>query len=438
MRPIVAKFGGSSLANASQVAKAIAIIQSNPARSHVVVSAPGKRSAEDNKITDLLYQWHAHHTYKTPANERKAKIYARYLDMVKELGIGIDLSEDLELIAKNISNGASAEYAASRGEYLMAKVLASALEYEFIDPASCIRFQGDWHQSYLTYDLVQKCMKGKRVVVAGFYGSDLNGKGIRTFSRGGSDITGAIVARALNAERYENWTDVPGMLTADPRIVACPRGIPTLTYREARELSYMGASVIHPEALFPVEQVSIETHILNTNEPSSLGTRIVPDNTTPHPPGTIIGLAGRQDFTAISIEKALMNQDIGFAHKVLGILLEHKVNFEHAPGSIDSLSIIVESSQLQNGTLERLLDAIKDKCQPDYLDASPHMSMIAVVGQAMARTPGVAAKLFDALADAGINIRMINQGASESSIILGVENNDYAVAIRTIYRRCMA
>lgn len=426
----VSKFGGSSLAEASQINKVLTIIRSDPERQYVVVSAPGKRNPQDRKITDLFYEWQRHQELKLSSDEIRQIIEVRYAEIIDGLGINFDLEAELGKIEQRILEGASSDYAASRGEYLNGKIIAVALGYQFIDPATCIYFnkQGRYIKSD---DRLRSVLHGYRAVVPGFYGSMPDGS-IKTFSRGGSDITGAIVASALMASVYENWTDVSGLLMADPRVVDGPRKIQFVTYRELRELSYMGANVFHEEAMFPVQEAGIATNIRNTNDPDDEGTYIVAEEDGHKSNDFITGVAGRKNFTVITVEKKLMNQEMGFVRRILTVLEENSISFEHMPSGIDTLSIIIDDRQLAL-KLELVLSEIKESCSPDTIEASSKMAMIAIVGRAMVHTPGIAAKVFLALAKEKINIRMINQGSSEISIIIGVENDDYESTVRAIY-----
>lgn len=425
----VAKFGGTSLADAHQIRKVLAIIQSDPERQCIVVSAPGKRNPEDQKITDLLYEWHRHQGLRLSSDEIRQIIEPRYAEIIRDLGLEFDLKSELSEINRAIGDGASPDYAASRGEYLNGKIVAHALGYEFID-ATCIHLNQQGH--YLKVDeRLQSVLQGRKVVIPGFYGSLPDGS-IKTFSRGGSDITGAIIARAVRADIYENWTDVSGLLTADPRVVACPRKIKVVTYRELRELSYMGANVLHEEAIFPAQEAGITIHIRNTNDPGESGTYIVANRNQQESANVITGVAGRKNFTVIMVEKKMMNQQVGFARRILAVLEENRISFEHMPSGIDTLSIIIDDKQL-GWNLAKVRNEIQESCSPDTIETYPHMAMIAIVGQSMAHTPGIAAKIFAAVAKEGINIRMINQGSSEISIIIGVENNDCDDAVRAIH-----
>ncbi len=429
---IVSKFGGTSLANVEQVGKALAIVRANPERQFVVVSAPGKRSSTDRKITDLFYAWHEDHRLKLPDSTREIRriISERYLEISRGLGLELDLETELEAISQKIEAGASKDFAASRGEYLMGKILAAALGYTFVDPADCINF--DKNERYVQDDaLLHGMLQGKKAVIPGFYGCLPDGS-IKTFSRGGSDITGAIVARAVSASLYENWTDVPGLLMADPRVVTKPRTIAILTYREMRELAYMGATVLHDEAMFPAQQAGIPTNIRNTNEPTHDGTLIVADIGDQKKASAITGIAGSEGFTVITVEKMMMNQQVGYARRILTVLEAHGINFEHMPTGIDTLSIIIASKQLV-GKIDTIRKEIQTECEPDSLEIFEDMAMIAVVGSGMVHHPGNAARIFTALAANGINVRMINQGSSELNVIIGVENGDYENAVRAIY-----
>lgn len=429
----VAKFGGSSLADAGQIRKVCAIVEADEQRRYVVPSAPGKRHDDDQKITDLLYLCHAHVQQAVPFDEVFDLIADRFRQIADKLGVSLDLDAELSVIRQNIAGGASADYTASRGEYLTARLLADRLGYDFVDAAEVIRF--DDHGRFdaeLTDQAVRSRLADvRRAVVPGFYGALPDGQ-IKTFSRGGSDISGAIVARGVDAEVYENWTDVSGLLMADPKIVDNPQRIDVVTYRELRELAYMGASVLHDEAIFPVRQARIPVHIRNTNAPDDPGTRIVSDAEPVAHTSSITGIAGRKDFTVIAVEKALMNAEVGFGRRLLDVLEHNQISFEHMPSSIDTMSVVIADSAL-NDKLDDVLDQIRRNCQPDSLDVYPNMALIATVGRGLAHTPGMAAQLFGALGGADINIRMIDQGSSELNIIVGVEADDFAQAVRTIY-----
>ena len=429
----VAKFGGSSLANSEQFNKARQLVRADPERRYVVPSAPGKRFKEDQKITDLLYLCHASAAQKVSFDETFELIRDRYLNIAEELSLAIDLYPLLDQIHEDIQQGASADYAASRGEYLNAHMMAAMLGYDFVDAADIVFFnaRGTFDAAKTQEAVSKRLAQHERAVVPGFYGSMPDGS-IKTFSRGGSDITGAIVARGAAASVYENWTDVPGLLMADPRIVSDPKPIEIVTYRELRELAYMGATVLHDEAIFPVREAGIPVHIRSTNEPDAPGTRIVRDAGPPKGKGAITGIAGRKDFTVIAVEKALMNAEIGFGRRLLTVLEANDVSFEHMPSGIDTMSVVVADAQL-DGKLDKLIEEIHHEVRPDSLDVYPNMALIATVGRAMAHMPGMAAKLFAALASAGINIRMIDQGSSELNIIVGIEASDFEQAIRAIY-----
>ena len=429
----VAKFGGSSLADASQFLKVKAIIDADPDRRFLVPSAPGKRNNSDRKITDLLYLCHAHVKQNIPFEEVYGIISERYMDIVQNLGISVDLKANLEEIKKEISAGASADYTASRGEYLNGLILAELLGFDFVDPVEFIYFDKTGRlDAERTQREAQKILsQHEHAVIPGFYGVMPDGK-IKTFSRGGSDISGAIVARGVHAELYENWTDVSGLLMANPTIVPNPKPIDTVTYRELRELAYMGAHVLHDEAIFPVREAGIPVRIKNTNKPEDPGTLIVRDAKPITHTGTITGIAGRKDFTVIVIEKALMNTEIGFGRRLLSVLEVNGISFEHMPSGIDTISLVIADSQLEN-KLEKVIEEIMAECRPNSIDVYPNMALIATVGRGMAYTPGIAAKLFSALGNKRINIRMIDQGSSEINIITGVETSDFDEAVRAIY-----
>jgi len=435
---IVAKFGGTSLADAGQVRKVAAIVRAEPRRRHIVVSAPGKRHGRDQKITDLLLTcWHLA-AQRLDYHEPLSLIGTRYDEIAAGLGVApvqepmAELAAELEkLAADDTTTLATRDWVASRGEYFHACLIAEFLEATFVPAGECIRFDRDGRLDPHSYTLLDKRMAGDDLyVVPGFYGRDAQGR-IKTFSRGGSDVTGAVVARAVGAAVYENWTDVPGLLMADPRVVENPPPIAEVTYRELRELAYMGASVLHEEVVFPVREAGIPIHVRSTNAPEEPGTRIVRKRAeTPDRP--VVGIAGRSGFTAITIEKWQMNQEVGFGHKALGVFLSHGISFEHMPSAIDSLSIIVADEQLE-GHEQSVLEDLRRVLAPGRLDRYAGLSLIATVGEGMAYRVGVAGTVFGALRDAGVNIRMISQGASEISILIGVASGDYERAVRAIY-----
>lgn len=436
----VAKFGGTSLADASQFRKVEAIIRSDAERKFVVPSAPGKRTSDDKKITDLLYLCHATAQAGVSIADAFKAVSDRYLQIVKDLGLKLDLKPELKKVHDEIERqgktGGTADYAASRGEYLNGLIMADLLGYTFLDPADCIFFnKAGQFDGPRTQEVLSKKLKSlKNAVVPGFYGTDAHGK-IKTFSRGGSDITGAIVARGAHADVYENWTDVSGMLMADPRVVKNPKPIGTITYRELRELAYMGATVLHDEAIFPVREAGIPVNIRNTNKPQDPGTTIVRDATPAE--GTITGVAGLKNFTVIAIEKAMMNGEVGFGRRLLSVLEVNGVSFEHMPSGIDTMSVVVADKYL-DGKTEKLVAEIKQECKPDNIETEPNLALIATVGRGMAHHPGTAAKLFKALADQQINVRMIDQGSSEINIIVGVDNADFEKAMNAVYHAFVA
>jgi aspartate kinase len=429
----VAKFGGTSVADAGQIQKVYAIIRSDQDRRYIVPSAPGKRSSSDSKITDLLYLCHTHVQQDVPFDEVFSIISRRYLEIVHDLGISLDLSPHLEKIKKEISGGSAADYTASRGEYLMGLILSELFGYTFIDPFEIIFFEeNESIDLKRTNASISECLsKHPRAVIPGFYGSTIDGR-VKTFSRGGSDITGALVASGVEADIYENWTDVSGLLMADPNIVENPRPIDTITYRELRELAYMGAKVLHDEAIFPVKEAGIPVLIKNTNRPNDPGTVITRDAAPITHKGTITGIAGKRNFTIIVIEKALMNTQIGFGRRLLTVLEANNISFEHMPTGIDTISLVIEDKQLFH-KLNKVLAEIKAECRPDSLEVYPNMALIATVGRGMIHTPGIAARLFGALYKADVNIRMIDQGSSEINIIVGIETSEFEKAIRAIY-----
>ncbi len=430
---VVAKFGGTSLADAAQFRKVKAIIESDSRRRYIVPSAPGKRYSTDYKITDLLYSYHSKMTNSLSSDEVFNQILNRFSNIIDELGISLDLRPYFDRIRLDIEGGAFADYAASRGEYLSGIILASFLHYEFVDPAEMIFFDeyGKFDDDATQQAISSKLANYERAVIPGFYGAMPNGQ-IKTFSRGGSDISGAVIARGLAAELYENWTDVSGFLVADPKVVDNPRLISKVTYRELRELSYMGASVLHEDAIYPVQRAGIPINIKNTNSPHEAGTLIVQDAEPVTHTGGITGIAGRKDFTVIALEKTYMNMELGFGRRLLSIIEEKGISFEHMPSGIDTISLVIADSQL-NGKLDEVISEIKKQLNPDKIEVFTNMALIATVGQGMAYTPGMASRIFTSLAEQGINVRMIDQGPSEINIIIGVEGKDFEVAVKVIY-----
>lgn len=429
----VAKFGGTSLADSNQFKKVYAIIKADPTRRYVVPSAFGKRSDDDTKITDLLYLCYAHVKNGIHFHDIYNIFEKRCIDIAQELKVDINLRPYLNEIKEKISCGASSDYVASRGEYISGLILSSLLGYHFIDAADVILFD---RKGQVDIEATEKVLnaalsKYTHAVIPGFYGSTFEGE-IKTFSRGGSDITGAIVARAAGASVYENWTDVSGLLMSDPSIVKSPRPIERVTYQELRELAYMGATVIHDEAVRPVRELGIPINIRNTNEPDKPGTFIV-KNQENRDLGKITGIAGRRGFTVISIEKNFMNSKINFVSKVLSILDSYGITFERLPSGIDMMSIVILSSSVENN-LGSIIDEIRRQCKPDEITVHHDMALIATVGQGMAYIPGMASRIFGSLHKAGVNIRMIDQGSSEINIIVGVENEDFKTAINAIYK----
>ena len=433
MKTIVVKFGGSSLASAGQFKKVADIIRAEPARRYVVASAPGKRDSADTKVTDLLYRCYDLAAAKQDFAPVLAQIEARFADIAAGLGLTFDVAGEIAVIRAHLEQNPQRDYMASRGEYLNSKLLAAYLGYDFLDPAKAVRFfeNGAFDSETTNEDLAAALSNSERCVVAGFYGALPDGT-IHTFSRGGSDVTGAIVARAVKADIYENWTDVSGMLSADPRIVENPRTIAQITYKELRELSYMGASVLHEDAVFPVQKANIPINIRNTNRPSDAGTMIVPATSGRRATRKVTGVAGHTGFSSILIDKAMMNGEIGFGAKLLTILARHGVSFEHCPSGIDTMSIVVSTASLAPAR-EAVLAEIEQELHPDHLSVEDNLALIAVVGQGMIYSKGVAASIFGAIADAKINIRMIDQGSSELNIIIAVQEADYETAIRSIY-----
>lgn len=428
----VVKFGGSSLASAQQFQKVADIIHSDVNRRYVVPSAPGKRFSDDTKVTDMLYAcYHLAETDKDFKKELSA-IAERYQEIIDGLSLTLSLKDEFKTIEKNFKEKAGENYAASRGEYLNGIIMAAYLGYEFVDAAEVIRFKdnGDFDAEVTNEILGQRLAGIERAVIPGFYGSYADGK-VKTFSRGGSDVTGSIVARAVKADVYENWTDVSGFLVADPRIIENPEAIETITYRELRELSYMGASVLHEDAIFPVRREGIPINIRNTNKPEDEGTWIV-ESTCQKSKYVITGVAGKKGFCSVNIEKAMMNSEIGFGRRVLQAFEDYGISFEHVPSGIDTMTVFVHQDEFIDKE-QKVVSAIHRLADPDSVDIEADLALIAVVGRGMKSTRGTAGRIFSALAHANVNVKMIDQGSSELNIIIGVANNDFETAIKAIY-----
>lgn len=435
MKPVVCKFGGSSLADGTNILKVCEILHSDPARKYAVVSAPGKRYSGDTKVTDLLYECYREAKEKGHCADTFSKIRTRFTSIVKELGMSaFDIGAILDETEREINERKSADFTASRGEYLNARIIAAKLSWTFVDAKDIIFFDanGAFDEAKSYPIIAEKLGACKEAIIPGFYGTDTNGN-IKTFSRGGSDISGSIIARAVNADLYENWTDVSGFLACDPRIVNSPERIEVISFKELRELSYMGANVLHADSIFPVRKGDIPIKIKNTFRPEDPGTLILPSKKYVSRGNTVTGIAGKKDFTVIYLEKSMMNGEIGFARKVLSILEDHKICFEHMPSGIDTLSLVIESKYLTDGLLEQLLEEIRDAVHPDYVRVLENIALVATVGHGMASSIGTSARLFKALSDAGINVRMIDQGSSELNIIVGIDNDDYEKCVRAVY-----
>ena len=428
----VLKFGGSSLADAEHFRAVAEIIKSDPERRYIVASAPGKRNSNDEKITDMLYQCYELAADEKDITEVFEAIKERYNSIIAELGIDLDLSEVYEKIRLSFIHNSGRDYIASRGEYLNARILAKYLDFHFIDAKKCIFFNDDGHfNPDQTNEVLREYLsKYDHAVIPGFYGSMPNGT-IKTFSRGGSDITGSIVARAASASVYENWTDVSGFLMADPKCIDNPAVIDTITYKELRELSYMGATVLHEDAIFPVRYSKIPINIRNTNRPEDKGTFIVP-KTEEAPKYTITGVAGKIGFSTITIEKDMMNSELGFGRRVLQAIEENGVSYEHFPSGIDTMSVVISTKELNKKRAD-IMASICKAVNPENIFIEENLALIAIVGRGMIKAKGTAAKIFGALASSGVNIRMIDQGSCELNIIVGVDEHDYITALAAIY-----
>ncbi len=432
----VCKFGGTSMADAKAIRQVKSIIDADKSRKYIVVSAPGKRFKEDIKITDMLYRCYDEVMSDGTCKKSFDIIRKRFVEIVEDLGIDFDINAVLDKTEKEIDQNKSADFAASRGEYLSAQVVAAFLGFEFVDAAEMIRFDShDRLNNDYTDDKVSSRLEGvEYAVIPGFYGKNFQGN-IKTFSRGGSDITGSIIARGVKADLYENWTDVSGFLVCDPRIVPEARVIKQITYKEVRELSYMGASVLHAEAITPVMKRRIPINIKNTFKPEDKGTMIVPNEQykVEENQSVITGIAGKKNFTVLLLEKSMMNAEVGFIRRVLSVVEHYGMCVEHLPSGVDTLSVVLESEQLKGGVLSEMVNEIRENVNPDYVHVIENISLIATVGHGMAMRPGTAATLFNALAKENINIRMIDQGSSELNIIIGVANSDYEKCIKAIY-----
>lgn len=430
----VCKFGGTSMADGNIIRAAAKIVGEDAERRYVVVSAPGKRFGGDVKVTDLLYACYDAAACGRGFEELFSKIRVRFEGIEQEIGRPLGVREALDETEREILSGAGRDYCASRGEYLAARIMAAVLDVPFVDAKDVVLFNPDGSLNEETYALAASVLrKYPRAVIPGFYGMGADGK-IKTFSRGGGDISGAVIARAVKASLYENWTDVSGFFACDPKIVPSPKCIAELSYQELRELSYMGASVLHSESIFPVKSAGIPIRIRNTFRPGDEGTLIVSSAARRRGESVVTGIAGKKDFTVILLEKSMMNGEIGFAARVLEVLARHGISFEHLPSGIDTMSLVIDNKYLPGETLKTVLEEISEAVHPDGIHTHENIALVATVGHGMARSVGTSARLFKALSDAGINVIMIDQGSSELNIIVGVDNADCAGCIRAIYR----
>ena len=431
----VAKFGGSSLADAAQFQKVRNIVLSDDARRLIVVSASGKRNKNDNKITDLLYLCHAHLQYSVSCEQVFSMIESRYLDIKRELGLAVDIESDFARLRQKLDKSLSVDELVSRGEFLTARMMAEFLGYDCVDAAQLVCFDFDGKLNLdKTYEAMRQALsEHERIVMPGFYGSLPSGR-IKVLSRGGSDISGALLAAATGADVYENWTDVSGILMADPRIIENPRRIDIVTYPELRELAYMGANVLHEGAIYPVKDAGIPINIRNTNQPDDPGTIICDEQSAPPAPEDplITGLTGKKNFTVVTVSKNQQEDNLGIIRRTLEIFEKYRVEVEHIPSGIDSFSVVVATEQVE-GCIYDIVGEIRALCRPADIRVIDSMALMAVVGRGMSYRPGVSGRLFAALGDANINIRMIAQGSDELNIIVGVENKDFEHALRTVY-----
>ena len=430
----VVKFGGSSMADAGQYRKIRDILLADPDRRVVVVSAAGKRSKSDHKITDLLYLCYAHTQYGVDCSGVFEMIVSRYREIQRDLGLTLDLEPEFAALKQRLdAKTVTQDELASRGEYFSARLMAAYLGFQFVDAADWVKFKFDGTvDQESSYEALRGLVRGMGVVIPGFYGLMPDGR-IRTFTRGGSDITGALAAAALDADVYENWTDVSGILMADPRIVENPQTIPEVTYDELRELSYSGAQVLHEGTIFPVREKNIPLNIRNTNAPDDPGTMIQEKfqlDSDPH--RFITGITGKKDFTIIAVSKRGMSSQVGVLRKILTVLERHDISVDYVPNGIANVSVVMPTESVAS-SLYSILGEIQKEVEPDRLDVHDQIAVVAAVGRKMAFRPGISGQIFAALGQAGINIRMINQGPDELNIIFGVDNRDFASAIRVLY-----
>ena len=430
----VLKFGGSSMADATQFAKVKSIVESDESRRVVVVSAAGKRFKDDHKLTDLLYLCHAHLKYGVSCDSVYQMIVDRYTAIRDELHLNVDLESEFAALRRKMDKGISQDELVSRGEYFAAKLMAAYLGFAFLDSELWLKFKLDGSvDQEATYEALRHAAEGRKVVIPGFYGTMPDGS-IKTFSRGGSDITGALAAAALDADVYENWTDVSGFLMADPKIVPDPEPIERITYSELRELSYIGAQVLHEGTIFPVREKNIPLNIRNTNQPDHPGTMIRESFEEVEMPGDrfITGIAGKKDFSVITVTKNGMSSELGILRQMLEVLEKYQVNVDYLPSGIDSVSLVVASDKAQP-CLYQMMGDLQKAVKPDSIHVTDNMAIVAAVGRKMAFKPGISGKIFATLGENGINIRMITQGPEELNIIVGVDNKDFASAIRVLY-----
>ncbi len=429
----VCKFGGTSMADGMTMRRVKEIVEGDSSRRYIVVSAPGKRFGADVKITDLLFETHKTLAQTGTCGEPFRRVKERFRVIARELEIGIDIEALLSATEEEIVRENNVAFTVSRGEYLAGKIMAALLGIPFVDAKDAVLFEKGKAAGLKSYVRMAESLRGlPRAVIPGFYGADEEGK-VSVFSRGGSDVSGAIVARAVGADLYENWTDVSGFLACDPRIVDDPVRIRSLSYKELRELSYMGANVLHSESIFPVREADIPIRIKNTFRPDDEGTDILPASKYRFSGRVVTGIAGKKNFAVIFIEKSLMNTEIGFARKILTVLERLGVSFEHMPSGIDTMSLVIDEAELKDGVREQLVEGIREAVAPDTVRLFENVALIAVVGHGMSRSVGTSARLFEAIARVGVNVRMIDQGSSELNIIVGVDNENYERTVKAVY-----